>query len=130
MARDFKPAGISNRPGHRHGLAAGFVAGGEADEEFVGHGGAGGGEAGAGLEGARVGGEEGVEGVEGGGVVGVVIRAGDGAELVVLGFRIGAGFPFDLRLGLGGDPGGGHCHRGRGITERWLQPNAFKDWLG
>ena len=54
------------RAGDGDGVAAGFVAGGEADVDLVGHGGAGDGEAGAGEEIARLGG---AEGVKGGGVV-------------------------------------------------------------
>ena len=52
--------------GDGDGVAAGFVAGGEADVDLVGHGGAGDGEAGTGEEVARIGG---AEGVKGGGVV-------------------------------------------------------------
>jgi hypothetical protein len=45
---------MSERPGDGHGFAAGFVADGEAEEELVGHGGAGDGEAGGGEEDARI----------------------------------------------------------------------------
>ena len=102
-----------NRPCDGDGFAAGLVSGGEAHVEAVGDGGAGEGEAGDAAIGERAaGGDGGDDGL----VLGGVVRAGGGAQLVVVQIRIGAGGPGEVGAVLGGVPLAAENHGVRGVA--------------